>query len=154
MASVTYRDAVIVAGGMNDKECLDEVLQLQWLDGQLLIKELPKLPKRLALTAAAMVGSRLYLAGGISALHSAAPTNSCWVIDLDKPASAMAWERLADLPFPGLFASAGASDGEHFYVIGGLTILPSTDGKPDLRKTSDSVYRFDPRQGRWEPVSW
>ncbi len=149
MASATYRDAVIVAGGMNDKECLDEVLQLQWLDGQLVIKELPKLPKRLALTAAATVGSRLYLAGGISAL-SAAPTNSCWVINLDSPASSMEWERLADLPCPGLFASAGATDGEHFYVIGGLTILPSTDGKTGLRKTSDSVYRFDPRQGQWE----
>jgi N-acetylneuraminic acid mutarotase len=94
---------------------------------------LPSLPTPRGAVAAAVVGDRLYVAGGMAA---GVPLRVVEAYDF----GAGGWERVADLPADREHI-AGVSLGGRFYVVGGRN--RQTDALPD-------VTRYDPATDSWE----
>lgn len=143
MASANYGEKILLLGGMNDEACLTEVIALSWQDGKLISEQLPDLPEPRAIAAAAVVGSHLYIAGGVDTPATNGPSKKAWRLNLAD--TAPKWEALPDLPGDAIFCAAGTGDGRYFYVIGGLAKSPE-------RKAIALVHRFDPEKGAWETL--
>jgi len=145
-AAVATDAGLVCIGGRDGEKCSAEVLLLKWDDRarQIEIEQLPSLPEPRAFAAAAAIGSKLYVAGGLRDLARPAATNTLWSLDLarrDKEGQ-LAWDQ--GLPgFPGegrmMPALVAQSDGvkELLYLIGGRS-----PGRPE--KVFEEAMRFDP----------
>ncbi len=97
---------------------------------------LPSMPTPRGAGAAAVVGDRLYVAGGMAA---GVPLRVVEAFDFGTGR----WERVADLPAAREHI-AGVSLGGRFYVVGGRN--RQTDALPDLT-------RYDPSTDSWERLA-
>lgn len=148
-ASAATADAIYFAGGVDATSCLRETYELRAEGGKLTLRPLPALPLPLGYAAAAILGSRLYVAGGIPTPTSKEPSTQVWSLDLARSAAAEhpAWRREPDLPAPGVFVAAAAAAGDHLYVLGGIgfTPAPASTATPSAR-----AYRLAPGARAWE----
>lgn len=148
-ASAATTDAIYFAGGVDATHCLREAWELRAEGEKLALRTLPDLPLPLGYAAAAILGSRLYVAGGITTPTSKEPSVEVWSLDLaaSDSAGSRAWRREPDLPAPGVFVAAAASDGKHVYFIGGIgfTSAPESRATPSAR-----VFRLTPGASKWE----
>ena len=88
--------------------------------------------------ATAVIGDRIYVAGGAMGVEARDPTGRLEVFDL----STGRWSSGPDMPTPRHHAGAVAVDGK-LYVLG---------GRSERDYSLDVVERFDPRANRWEPA--
>lgn len=148
-ASAATADAIYFAGGVDATSCLRETYELRAEGERLTLRKLPDLPLPLGYAAAAILGSRLYVAGGITTPASKEPSVEVWSLDLARPDSAQTrtWRREPDLPAPGVFVAAAASDGKHLYFLGGIGFTPAPEGKaiPSAR-----AFRLTPSASKWD----
>lgn len=80
--SVTLPEGVLCIGGCDAANCTDQV-SLLTLDGDRpRFTPWPSLPRPLANAAGALVGHRVYVAGGIEQVEGAAATRNFFVLDL------------------------------------------------------------------------
>lgn len=100
-------------------------------------RRMPPAPTARAASATAVIGHRLYVAGGADAFR---PLGTFEVFDFRRGV----WLRKPDLPLATEHV-AGAAVGGCFYVIGGRPIY----GKPN----HDAVQRWCPGRGRWQRVA-
>lgn len=130
--SVTWRDTPVVLGGgqsfgrAGTVDATDRVWRLvsgRWV-------ELPRMLQPRAAAAAAMVGDRIIVTGGVDA--NGALLNTTEIFDGNS------WILGAELPTPRALLAA-ASDGTLMYAVGG------TDGTSDMR----SVEAYDPVANVW-----
>lgn len=151
--SVTHDDAVIVAGGESPtgtgSEVRREVFAIRWSGGDISLTPLPPLPTPLTNACGAMLGSRLYIAGGASS--PTVSTKSFWSLDLAVPEDKRTWteHRSWDGP-PRMLAVAAVVKGR-FYLLSGAELSASPDGKPSRRFLRDA-HRFDPDSG-WTRIA-
>jgi N-acetylneuraminic acid mutarotase len=151
-ASATSTDAIYFVGGVDANACLRETWELRVVGKKLSLRRLADLPHPLGYGAVALVGHRLYVATGVHVPSSKTPSVETWSLDVstkhsqpsaNAPAAA-AWRREPDLPAPGVFVAAGASDGKHFYVFGGIGFDADGKATPSAR-----AYRLDLAAGKW-----
>jgi N-acetylneuraminic acid mutarotase len=102
-----------------------------WADGAVL-------PTARSELAAAALGSRVYVAGGLAGSE---PSDAFEVYD----AATGGWRRAAGLPEP-LHHTALAAAGEHVYLTGGYRDLA-------FREVSRATWRYDPARDAWEPAA-
>ncbi|HEX5578477.1 MAG TPA: kelch repeat-containing protein, partial [Candidatus Limnocylindria bacterium] len=100
---------------------------------------LATLPKARGETAAAEVGGRLYIAGGLMDLSFAVSDE----VDAYDPASDT-WTVDAPLPEPRNHAAGAGLDGL-FYVSGG--------GGPTDNRPEDEIWALDPAEDRWTALA-
>ena len=81
------------------------------------VSELPPLPEALAGAGACIVGSQLFIVGGVSSVQPVVLENSLWSLDLGTPGAQ--WTREAPLPGAGR-AFAAVSQQYDTVVFGGL----------------------------------
>jgi N-acetylneuraminic acid mutarotase len=104
--------------------------------------EMPRMPGRRSAAAAAVVGDRLYVAGGRSHFPTYA-TSEGLLARLDIfDFSTRTWSRGPDMSIAREHVAGAAAAGA-FYVIGGRTVLDSVA----------AVERYLPAKGRWERVA-
>src|SRR5581483_11467672 len=96
--------------------------------------------------AGALVGRRFCVVGGLDSPTSKKPSNEVW--SLDVAAASAVWRREPDLPGPGVFVAAAASDGNRLYAFGGIGF--DADGKAIPAKTA---YRLTPGAEKWEQLA-
>ncbi|MES2695395.1 MAG: hypothetical protein V4773_18100 [Verrucomicrobiota bacterium] len=151
-ASAATADAIYFAGGVDAAGCLRETWELRATGEKLALRQLPDLPLPLGYATAAIVGSRLYVAGGITTPASKEPSVETWSLDLSDVSNTKvhAWRREPDLPAPGVFVAAGASDGKHVYFLGGIGFTPAPEGKAT---PSARAFRLAPGAERWERLA-
>jgi len=99
--------------------------------------DLPPPPTQRAATAAAVVGDRLFVAGGADSFQ---PLTNFEIYDF----ATGAWSTGPDLPL-ATEHTAGAAAGGDFYVVGGRPIY----GQPN----NEFVQRYDPGTGSWQRVA-
>lgn len=146
--SVTLPEGVLCIGGCDASECTDQV-SLLTLDGDRpRFTPWPSLPRPLANAAGALVGHRIYVAGGIEQVGGGtAATRNFFMLDLHD--RGRGWQELPLWPGPArAFAvAASQSDGfdNCFYLFSGRDF--SGDSAWTVHKDG---YRYNPRLGSWE----
>lgn len=144
-ASAASADAVYFAGGLNATGCLARVWEMRVRGDDYVFTDLPDLPHPIGYGAAAIVGRRFYVAGGLDQPASKHPSREVWSLDLDHAREGAGWRREPDLPGPGVFVTAAASDGESLFVLGGIGF--DADGKPI---PSRQTYRLAGSADAWQ----
>lgn len=146
--SVTLPEGVLCIGGCDASDCTDQV-SLLTLDGDRpRFTPWPSLPRPLANAAGALVGHRIYVAGGIEQVGGGtAATRNFFMLDLHD--RERGWQELPPWPGPArAFAvAASQSDGfdNCFYLFSGRDF--SGDSPWTVHKDG---YRYNPRLGSWD----
>lgn len=146
--SVTLPEGVLCIGGCDASDCTDQV-SLLTLDGDRPhFTPWPSLPRPLANAAGALVGHRIYVAGGIEQVGGGtAATRNFFMLDLHD--RGRGWQELPPWPGPArAFAvAASQSDGfdNCFYLFSGRDF--SGDSPWTVHKDG---YRYNPRLGSWD----
>jgi len=134
--AVTYRGGVYVHGGYRARRDLSSAASrlYRYNPGRDRWTRLPDSPSQRAAHAAAVIGGRLYVAGGANANGS---LHSLEVYSFKR----RRWRRGRSFPGPARNHTTGAASGGRFYVIAGRD-------DHNLR----SVDRYDPRRRHWRRV--
>jgi len=136
--SVTYDDSVICIGGSDADRHYADVFRLRWRDGRIETTPMPPLPKPIANASGAIVGERIYIAGGQESPD--AKTALSTLFELDLSAGKPSWRECEPCPGGGrILATAAALDG-NLYVIGGAELTPQ-------RRYRTDAWRYRPSQG-------
>jgi N-acetylneuraminic acid mutarotase len=151
--SIPVDHGLILIGGCDTERPFTKVYRARITPGHTVrFEPLPPLPRPLAYTAGARLGSRIFVAGGQESLAEPRAASHFYCLDLSKEGSAdFAW---ADLPtWPGeprIVAAACAIDAgpdSGFYLFSGRNVSP---GQPPRPLTD--AYRFLPSENRWEAL--
>jgi SSS family solute:Na+ symporter len=156
-AAVTTDQGVICLGGRDHQKSYRSVILLRWDRDQQTIEidqSLPALPESCHRLAAALVGTTIYVAGG---MNNHQPMHVFWSLELaTDPGSggASSWQTLPTWPGAGRYgvALAAQSNGAYqcLYMFGGRG---GESGKAWLR----DAFRYDPHETdsrqRWQPVT-
>ncbi len=155
--SVSYGDKLICIGGDSGNEPSKEVFAIEYLDGRAVITPLAQLPRPVTMACGALVGSTVYVAGGLGRQGATEAMETFYALDLSAQSSG--WKPLPTWPGPGRHLSvAGSRDGA-FYLFGGIELTLGEDGKPKPKVPYLSdAYRYlpgggDNGEGRWEPLA-
>jgi N-acetylneuraminic acid mutarotase len=107
------------------------------------------LPRPLAYAAACALGDAVYLMGGAEDPMATKASRELWRWRPEKPDSD--WERLEDLPGPGVVLPVIASDNHGFFLFSGASLDADSRGKP-IRTYQKEAYRYDVEKG-WRSIS-
>lgn len=141
-ASVTTPSGVVCMGGENNEGISDAVFNVSFTGGKPCITYLPPLPLPLSNTMAAMVASKIFIAGGISPAG-----NSQALFCLDTQDVASGWVRLKDMPLAivsGVMVTTGKRNAS-LWVLGGRTREPDDDASV----IRSEVFRFSVKENEW-----
>jgi N-acetylneuraminic acid mutarotase len=149
--SLTTKSGILCIGGCNDKTNLDDVFTLQWDGKHLTHKELPRLPRPTSCAAGAIVGTRVYVAGGQAGPDPlSGPSHSYfWSMDLDEVPPQ--WREEPPWPGPERFFAVAGSDGQFFYLLSGMRRVQVGAEEPRLEFLRDA-YRFDIAARTWKKL--
>lgn len=141
-ASGTTADAIYLAGGIDAVGCVAEAWEIRAQGDTFACTRLPDLPQTNGYAAAAIVGGRLYVAGGQPKATVRVASVETWSLELKEKS---AWRRETDLPDAGVFLAAAAGHGEYLYVMGGVNL--DAEGKAIQ---SAKAFRLHTPTGKWE----
>ena len=142
--SVTFGGRLVCIGGGNAEVHYRTVQALGWDGHTLSIEALPPLPRPCAFMSGALIGSTVYVAGGIEKPDAVSAIGSFYRLDLASPKSG--WESLPTWPGPARAQAVAAASGGKFYLLSGHDLHPGPDGKP-LRTYFSDAYAYTPGQG-------
>lgn len=145
-ASASADDAIYLVGGVSQTGVLNKCRVLKKVAGRYVIEELADLPVPLVYGAAAILGGRLYVAGGQNDPAVKAASVQTWCLDVSRPGAV--WERGGDLPGPGVFVPSMGSDGKSVFLFGGMAF----DGNGAM-VPSKRAYRCDVSTGDWSRIA-
>ncbi|WP_207510418.1 sodium:solute symporter family transporter [Longitalea luteola] len=150
--SCTWQDGVIIAGGSDAEKHYNEVLLLRYKNGRIDTEHLPALPAPVANACGLVIGSKMYIAGGITTPTATHAEKNFWVMDLAAPAAQRSWKALEPWPGPArMLAVAGTQEGA-FYLISGAS-LSKQPGDSTVRRTYlKDAYKFIPGKG-WSRIA-
>ena len=142
--SVTTELGIACIGGSDSQQHHAECFRLEWRDGRIVTTALPALPRPCANMCGALVGSAIYVAGGIERPDATVALKTFWKLDL--ASAAPRWETLEPWPGPErMFAVAGVV-GDSFFIFSGAKLSAGADGK-QVREFLRDAYRFTPGKG-------
>ena len=142
--SVTTERGVVCIGGSDAERHYSGVFLLEWRDGRIVTSALPALPKPCANMCGALVGTVIYVAGGIEKPDATEAMRTFWRLDL--AAAEPRWESLAPWPGPERMLAVSGVVGDSFCIFSGAKLHPGADGKP-VREFLRDAYRFTPGKG-------
>lgn len=149
--SGSWNGTLIVAGGESRKDasqpitCVERSFGIKADNGRLLMSDFPSLPVPVAYAAGGVIGSRMYVSGGIRSPTSTSALASLWILDLAKPGSG--WIQGPPCPGPARILPAYTTDKSGLYLMGGAELYSDPAGKPARRYLRDA-WRLDP-SGHW-----
>lgn len=147
--SITTADGVLCLGGSDAGGHHADAFLLRWEDGKVTTRSFTALPRPVANLCGALLGSTVYLAGGIPSPDATSALATFWALDLAAPERR--WRELPPWPGPGrMLAVAAAADGA-FFLVSGTALAPDAQGKP-VRTYLKDAYRHDPGRG-WRRIA-
>ncbi len=146
---VSHGQGLVCVGGGDATGNSAEAFRLDWREGELITTRLPPLPKPVANACGALVGDRLYIAGGQERPDSSETLKRAWTIDLS--AAEPNWAEVEPWPGPArMLAVAAGCDGA-FWIAGGVDLVAG-DGGRAVRKYLKDAYRYDIGRG-WTRIA-
>lgn len=154
--SVSHGGRVWCVGGGDADEHVATCFSMRWDAAQLRLSvepdALPPLPRPTALGAGVLVGSRLYVAGGLEQPDATEAIRGMWSIDLAAEAHERRWREHRPCPGPGrVLPVMGESVGKVF-LVGGAEPVAEANAWPPRRFLQDA-HAYDPATDRWHPVA-
>ncbi|MBI3862665.1 MAG: galactose oxidase [Planctomycetia bacterium] len=146
--SVTWNNAVVCIGGSDLKRHYTDVFAMRLVDGRIRFEPLPSLPEPCANSCGCLVGSTVFVAGGMSSPEATTALRTFWSLDLSAPKDKLQWKVLE--PWPGLDRShaVAASLNGSFYLISGFRWKAGEKGEPvRLSPFQTDAYRYTPKDG-------
>ncbi len=144
-ATAAGPNGLVIAGGCNNKGHLKNVTRVWLLDGNIRTEALPDLPRSVAYSAFAQIGSKLYVFGGQENPSDTGCLASSYVMDIAD--TNKGWTELAAMPAGRMLASAAPYGGK-IYVMGGCSLHPDADGKAERSYLKD-VLVYDTKTNSW-----
>jgi N-acetylneuraminic acid mutarotase len=146
--SLSTREGLLCIGGCDESRNVADVYFLRWDGKALSQRALPKLPVPTSCSAGAMIGSRVYIAGGQPGPNPLSGPSQAhfWMLDLADERHG--WSELPTWPGPERFFAVAGSDGKAFYLFSGIRRILDSSGQPVLEYLKDA-YRFDPAVKSW-----
>lgn len=141
--SVSTKYGLILIGGSNGKGHVSNVFLLQYRNGKIEIEELPSLPFPLANSCGALIGEKIFIAGGLRTPSS--PSESKFLC-FDLRQREGSWKELDSWPGPSRMMAVAGSDGNNFYLFSGAELA---DGNRAYLK---DAYSFS-EQGGWKKLA-
>jgi solute:Na+ symporter, SSS family len=142
--SCTWQDGVIIAGGSDATKHYSDVLMLRYKNGKIEIENLPSLPAPIANACGIIIGTKMYIAGGIQEPTATQAEKNFWVLDLAQPASQRVWAALQSWPGAGrMLAVAGTQEGA-FYLISGAALTKQAGDSTVGRTFLKDAYKYIP----------
>lgn len=130
----------ILIGGVDSSGRRSKIVQRLSASGDALQSErLPDFPVAISHASASLVGSTLYVVGGL--IEDGEISNRLFALSLDSPRAQ--WRELAPIPAPGRIAAIATSSFKSLHVIGGRTRETAPDGTIVYR-ASDEVWTYRP----------
>lgn len=146
--SVQLPDGVLCIGGCNAKGCYAGVSKIA-LNAQgapeFIENIFPDLPVTLANSAGALLGDKIYLAGGQESMTGEESTNHFFVLDLREPTAG--WKQLPSWPGPSRGYAVCAVQNGKFFLFSGRSYGP---GQPTVMHRDG--YCYDPESGTWSAL--
>lgn len=140
--SVSTKQGLVLIGGSNDKEHVASVLLLHYRHGKIEIENLSSLPFALANSCGALVGDKIYIAGGLADPSSPSAVHKFLCFDLkDKM-----WKELPAWPGPSRMLAVAAASNNCFYLFSGTELI---DGK---RVYLNDAYSYSEEKG-WQKLA-
>ena len=147
--SLTTSSGVLCLGGCDDKTNLDDAFLLRW-DGKTVTQDpLPRLPHPTSCAAGAIIGSRVYIAGGQAGPNPVEGPSYSYFWSLDLNEKTQSWRELPTWPGPERFYAVAGSNGESFFLLSGLRCIEGKDGTAVLEYLKDA-YVFNTATGKWD----
>jgi solute:Na+ symporter, SSS family len=150
--SVTWQDGVIIAGGSDATRHYNEVLLLRYKNGSIETEHLPALPSPIANACGLVIGSKLYIAGGITTPTATQASTNFWVLDLAQPAAQRAWKTETPWPGPGRMLAVAATQEGAFYLLSGASLTKQPGDSTVHRTFLKDAYKYIPGKG-WSRIA-
>jgi N-acetylneuraminic acid mutarotase len=143
--SVTDSLGVVCIGGGDATGHRRDAFRLRYVEGRIETDRLPALPVAVANACGAIVGTHLYIVGGIESPDAKATSRDVYRLDLSEKNAT--WDTVERLPNRGRMLAMAASVAGELYVVGGVDF--DRDGKRVYLKMAD---RYTPGRG-WSSVA-
>lgn len=157
--SATYGGRVWCVGGGDATEHLGSTVSITWdaAAGALRLETdaLPPLPRAMALGGGVLVGSRLYVAGGLESPAARQALGMFCSIDLAAAPAERRWREHPTWPGPPrILPTLGAIAGR-VYLVSGATLVPDTaaGGSAVTRRFLTDAHEFDPGTETWRTIA-
>ena len=151
--SVTTADGVITIGGADAERHYATVsrwrLRTEGDARRIGRTDLPSLPGPLAMAGAALLGQRIYVAGGQHSPTAPRAERRLWSLDLARPEAG--WTEHEPWPGPGRILPVLIAQGDALYLFSGAELVETAEGAP-VRAYLRDGYRFRPSEG-WRRIA-
>ncbi len=147
--SASDQNGLVCVGGSDAKQHHADAFRLESKGGKIERHNLPKLPTTIANAGGTVVGSTLYVVGGIERPDAAIALKKLFSLDL--ASREPTWKELDALPGPGRIFPIVAAYDNALFVFGGAELLSDGEGRI-LRRYLKDGFRFQPGQG-WKPIA-
>lgn len=152
-ASVTTEYGVVCIGGNNLDQSFAKVHLMKWSakEKRVNIQPWPDLPYTMSNMASALVGNKIYVAGGKA---DDKLDNKFLSLDLSKVGTdSFKWIELDNFPGPARIQAVGvgqnSAEESHFYLFSGSS-FPENDKSPSI--TTDGL-EYNPKTNSWSKIS-
>ncbi|HVT27495.1 MAG TPA: kelch repeat-containing protein [Lacipirellulaceae bacterium] len=150
--SITIDRGLLCIGGCDDSQNYADVFLLEWNGQTVTHQSWPSLPKPTSCAAGALVGSRIFVAGGQSGPNPVTgPSHSLFYM-LNLADESPHWRVLPTWPGPERFYAVAGTDGRSFFLFSGIRRVLDKANKPTLEYLND-CYRFDPATEKWSRLT-
>ncbi|MGB7345638.1 MAG: sodium/solute symporter [Pirellulaceae bacterium] len=149
-AAVSTPEGVLCIGGNDATETFDAVFLLQWdaKSKQVKTKSFPRLPQPCASTAATIVGSVVYVAGGQSDQSLDTALNNFWSLDLTRQSEVdFGWKELT--PWPGESRALNLTVAQHNGFDDCVYVISGRRQSGDVVEFLKSTWQFNTRTHQW-----
>ncbi len=147
--SISTADGIVCIGGSDANEHFTDCFRIQLQDGKPKMVSLPPLPRPCANACGAMLGSTIFVAGGLESPTATTTLKSFWALDLAEPNAA--WQELESWPGPARMLATAAVQDNSFFLCSGTELKAGEDGKA-VRKYLRDAYRYQPGMG-WNRIA-
>lgn len=145
--SLNVPEGILCVGGNDGSQVYADVTLVSKNETGLDFREYPSLPQPLTNMGGALIGRKVYIVGGQSALTEYEALCSVYCLDLEKVSEG--WKRVADIPgSPRILpAVAAQNDGDEvsLYVFSGRYV----SSEAPLRVLTDG-YKYSPSRDEWK----
>lgn len=146
--SFTYNNKIILVGGSDATKHYAHVITVTYKNGEIHFDSLASLPFPLANAAGALVGSNLFIAGGITSADSQ-PVSSFLTLNLLKSGRDQKWSTLESWPGPPRMLAVAASLQDAFFLFSGINLPGGEQDRIILKDAYKFFPAHDPANGRW-----
>ena len=146
-------------GGGDADEHVRSTMTLEWDAATRTVRietgALPPLPEAMALGGGVLVGSRLYIAGGLASPAATKALGMFCSIDLGAAAEERRWREHPRWPGPQRILPVLGTLAGKLYLVSGAELVPEAAAATATvtRRFLDDAYEFDPQTDTWRTIA-